>query len=81
MSDILSDKAFNGIHWELVKPNENILTQTEAIKLLKVSPKEIVRLRKKNEIPYKIHRGCYFYQKTDCIDWILKNQTRRLKKL
>ena len=61
MDSEFSEKSFTGMHWELVKPNDNILTQSEAMKLLKVSPTEIVRLRKKNEIPYRIHKGCYFY--------------------
>lgn len=81
MNDELSRKSVKGIRWEIVKPSEEILTQREALKFLKVSSTKIVSLRKKNEIPFQIHKGCYFYQKADCVDWIRKNQPGRLTEI
>ena len=81
MSNIFPDKALEGIHWEMVKPNDEVLNQREARSLLKISQNALDKIRKKKEIPFQISKGCYFYLKADCIDWILKNQPERLKKV
>ena len=81
MSNIFPDKALKGIHWEMVKPSDEVLNQREARSLLKISQHELDKIRKKKEIPYQISQGCYFYLKADCVDWIFKNKSRRLKKI
>jgi len=48
MSNILSDKAFKGIHWEMVKPNDDVLNQREARTLLKISQCELDQIKKRN---------------------------------
>jgi hypothetical protein len=81
MGNVLPDKAFTGIRWEMVKPNDDVLNQREARALLKISQLELDKIRKRKEIPYYINKGCYFYLKADCIDWILKKQPKRFKKI
>jgi hypothetical protein len=81
MSNRFPTTALDGIHWEMVKPNNDVLNQKEARALLKISQSELDKIRKKKEIPYRIYQGCYFYLKADCIDWILKKQPKRLKKI
>ncbi len=35
MGGLLPDDAFDGIHWEMVKPSDKVLSNKEAIKFLK----------------------------------------------
>jgi hypothetical protein len=81
MSNVLPDKAFTGIRWEMVKPNDDLLNQREARALLKISQHELNQIRKRKEIPHHVFKGCYFYLKADCMDWMLKKQPKRFKKI
>lgn len=81
MSNELPENAFKGIHWEMVKPNEQLLSQKEARDFLKIPQHRLDKIRKKKELPHYVHKGCYFYLKADCVDWINKNQPERLKKI
>ena len=67
MSNVFPDKALNDIHWEMVKPSDEVLNQREARSLLKISQNALDKIKKKKEIPFKISKGCYFYLKADCI--------------
>jgi len=80
MSTELPPDAFDGIKWEMTKPSDKVLSNKEATKFLKISQRELDKIRKKKEIPFYIHKGCYFYSKADCVDWIRKNQPGRLTK-
>jgi hypothetical protein len=58
MSNVFPEKAMKGIHLEMVKPSDDVLNQREARSLLKISQRELDKIRKKKEIPYQISQGC-----------------------
>jgi hypothetical protein len=80
MSNELPDDAFDGIKWEMQKPNKELLSNKETTKFLNTSQNALDKIRKKGELPFHIHGGMYFYLRSDCVDWILKNQPGRLTK-
>lgn len=81
MANEIPKKDLIGIRWKMVKPSEQILSQKEAIDFLQISEYQLIKLRKKKEIPAYLEKGCYFYSKADCVDWINKNQPDRFKKV
>jgi len=81
MSNEIPKKDLIGIRWKMVIPSEKILSQKKASEFLQISEYQLIKLRKKKEIPSYLEKGCYFYSKADCVDWINKNQPGRLKKV
>ena len=81
MDNPLPDGALDGIHWKMVKPNDNVLSNKEARQFLKISQSQLDKLRKNKKIPSYLEKGCYFFLKADCVDWILKNQPDRLTEI
>lgn len=80
MSNEILDDDFDGMHWEFVNHNKNVLTNKEAVKFLQISQDELNKIRENRELGFKIHGGMYFYKKADCVNWIRKNQPERLTK-